>query len=234
MRSAAVVLGLLLSSTAWAGGGFGFTLDSAGAPKMKPWSNEFDAPGSMICFGNVAWGRLGSSRIGGETNMCLGRPGVTQGNVGLQAGSFYDLGDHGLYLSPYLALGLGGQTDTTPSTGTYRSFFVYAKPVLAFGRTFKHVALETGLYAQVPINLIQWVADGHGHGLVTPTFGLQAEILFGRFRPRVVESDLDESYEAPLAIPGPESRPPMNPPVGQDPRDERPLAIPADEPPPPR
>ena len=107
MRSVAVVLGLLVSSSAWAGGGFGFTLDAAGAPSVKPWSNEFDAPGTLMCFGNVAWGRVGGSRIGGETNMCLGRPGVTQGNVGLQAGSFYDLGDHGLYLSPYVSLGLG-------------------------------------------------------------------------------------------------------------------------------
>lgn len=226
MRIPVALLALSLSGPALAEGGVGFTLGSTVLPRFGPeWANP-EAPGPTFCFGMLAWGRGGDFRIGGELSGCRGQPGVSHGQVGLHMGRMFDLGDSGLYLSPWGGFGVGGMTDRryAPDAGPYRSFFVYGKPGLSFGRAFRHVAVEVATFVNLPLNLAQWVGTGEPRGYVTPSFGVQLGLTFGSYRRRYTVED------RPLAVPGP-STPPPPPPAEPSPSgDDRPLAIPADDP----
>jgi hypothetical protein len=138
--------------------------------------------------------------------------------------------------SAHSGIGMGALHDRTALAGDYDALFGYLKPGVSFGVALGFTAIEFEVHALAPLNLVQWVGEGSGRGLMTPSAGAGVTFLFGNFHTprRTAWSAPAVQDPMPLAIPGPSS------PHPEAPRTEAPpdgtLAIPADEasyPPPP-
>jgi hypothetical protein len=210
-----------LASSAWAGGGAGITVESVYYPRYGQHPGDYEAPGPLLCVGGMGLGVSDSGfRIGGEAAFCRGRDGVSLNRGGAQLG--FRTRGRGLYWTLYTGIGVGALRDTTQLSGTYTAAFAYLRPTTAIGITSRIGALEVGLQAMTPINLVQWVKAGESRGFLHPTVGAQLTMLFGNFRgPRRDSARRDvpapvvtPAASAPLAIPGGAPPPIEGPPQG--------------------
>jgi hypothetical protein len=224
MRAALTLAALLtLSPTAAlaGGGGGGISLGGGYWPSLR----GGPSPGPLGCIGATGFGFSDAGlRVGGEGVACRGNlSSLTYG--GAQVG--FHRANEWMSWSVHSGVGLGTLSDRGASTGDYRSIFVYLKPTATFGFAWGASGIELGVYALMPLNLVQWVSDGESRGLMNVQPGLQASFLFGRLRQPRYEYTLPATTDdRPAAIPGP-SEPPPPPP--DQPVEEYPLAIPADE-----
>lgn len=226
---------LLGPATALAGGGGGGVMLNGSLYPLWEDSADYDAPGGLACVGGVGFGFADSGlRIGGEGMGCRGRAGVGMVLGGAQVG--FEHGRGAVWWSVHSGVGMGSLVDRTQVSGDYQSLFAYVRPEFTVGIDLPISAIEVGIHALTPINVVQWVGEeGEGRGVVHPTIGAQVSFLFGNF-------DHGPRWTPPqqLAVPGPSE--PHGPPPdvhtapAEPPPEEPPLAIPADEadyPPPP-
>lgn len=226
---------VLLGAPAWAGGGGGGVMLNGTLYPLIEDSDDYDSPGGLGCVGGVGFGFTdGGLRIGGEGMGCRGRAGVGMALAGVQVG--FEHGRGPFWWSVHAGVGGGSLVDRTQVSGDYQSGFAYVRPEFTVGFDLPISAIEVGIHALTPINVVQWVGeDGQSRGIVHPTIGAQVSFLFGSFDhgprwmppspPAIAEPDQPQA---------PPDAPPQEPPP-----EEGPLAIPADEadyppPPPPR
>jgi len=244
---------LLFPATAWAGfGAGGVTLSTENLGGIGP-AGVLHA-GAPLCLGGTGFEVDGHRRIGGEGQYCgNGRTQFTFGGA--------ELGGQRNLLMGYGAatLGVGGgfiDVQDRDDGDRFRSGFAYARPELSAGIPVGIGAVELGLYAMIPVPLVQSL-----HGDMRPiasfaTTGAEISFLFGDFRERrhPDAEPVAEVEPPPPAPPAPTATDdrapipgtvPMDSPPVQDPppdavgvegegEDARPLAIPATGHPPSR
>jgi hypothetical protein len=134
--------------------------------------------GTVTCVGGLGYRVQEADRTGLEASLC--------GNVhtfltygGVQIGK--QVRPEPFWLGAYSGFGLGW-VDATREEDRYRSMFLYAKPTLAVGHPVQDKgAIEAGVYAMIPLPVVQSIR-GDGRSLATfPHMGLQVTWLFGNF-----------------------------------------------------
>ncbi len=197
----------LLSPPALAEGGGGVEISGTYMPQFNRRQGAPDAPGWLGCLGGLGYGvSQGGLRIGGDARWCRSNTNVRQYSGGMQLGWWRGNGRH--HVSVYGGVG-GGFLRDRSGEQDYRALFAYVRPTATWGRSFGGTALEVSVYADVPVNLAQWVGSGQPRGFVTPHAGLSLGLVWGTFAKR-------HEVVPPPAAPAPVMPPP-----------ERPLAIPA-------
>lgn len=175
---------LFLSAPAFAGyGGGGVTISGGYLPQTGGlnFEGDRDPMGAYGCFGGGGYGvsRVGM-RVGGETRGCGGNNELGSWGIGLQLG--FQRAWRSIYAAGYSGVGIGWRGDEDDFGRRWDSMNFYLRPTGAVGLMLGAVAIETGIYLELPINMVQWVEDGRARGYIQPHAGLQVSVLFGGFR----------------------------------------------------
>lgn len=221
-RALVSTLALAIPALASAAGGGGVTLGGTFIPQYGSTTYDPAAPGWVGCIGGIGYGAFKNGfRLGGEGAYCADDDKLVQASYGgAQLG--YWKGSRWLFWSAYASLGGGVFNDetTAPNVSDYRSIYLYAKPTIAAGVALGPTALELGVFAMVPVNIVQDVGNGDSRGIVTPTVGVQASFLFGWFKEKKRKPTYDVAPPPPppaeplyVPPPTPTSPQPVVPPV---------------------
>jgi hypothetical protein len=201
LLAAAAALFPVTAEATGSGGAFG---ELQYLPKYGRPSDPHEAPGWLACAGAVGYGvNRDNLRIGAEAAWCRALDGgqVQMNYGGLQVGRWYRAGF--LYVSFHGSLGFGSLVDKKVlayQDDPYVSVFFYGKPTFSLGLPLGFMGLETGVFANFPINLAQFVGStGQSRGLVNPTVGFQVSLTFGSFKdPKPKRSTLSRPSTAPV------------------------------------
>ena len=77
-----------------------------------------------------------------------------------------------------------GYVSATDDAGRLRSAFAYARPAVFAGVPVGFGAAEVGLYAQVPLALVQSLRGEARPAVAFPSMGVEVTVLFGDFAHR--------------------------------------------------
>jgi len=137
--------------------------------------------GTYGCLGGGGYGisRRGM-RVGGESRACGGSEDLRSWGIGVQVG--FQRAWRSIYATGYSGIGLGWRGDEDELGRRWDAMNVYFRPTGAVGLMVGAMAIETGIYLEVPVNMVQWVEDGQARPIVMPHAGLQVSMYFGGFR----------------------------------------------------
>lgn len=235
MRAFGMVLALIAAGSARAEtAAGGLVLSTANLGSIGPVQ-----AGVLPCIGGAGLALDGHERLGGEGQYCADGD-ATFAFAGGRWGRQRDLAFG--YWGFDLEAG-GGWADAADADGRFRGAFAYGRPALVAGVPVGFGAVEGGLYAMLPVPLVQSLGGDAAPQGTFASAGVQVTVLFGNFWDRkdrspesvgeIGEADVDEIVPGPVAeIPlAQEPAPPAPAARGVVyEEDSRPLAIPQPQP----